>query len=86
VFPQENSSHPLRWKAVHGPLTRIVVAVVLVYGAVAVAEVTVKSLRGVLSLDGALPATYYLAYLIVSMLSSLTSSTEPMFASLRSES
>jgi membrane protease YdiL (CAAX protease family) len=68
VFPQKNSSHPSRWKAVLGPLTRIVVAVVLVYGAVAMAEVFVKSLRGVLSLGGAVPAVYYLTYLIVSVL------------------
>jgi len=68
MLPQENSIRPSRWKAVLGPLARIVVAVVLVYGAVAIAEVIVKSLRGVLSLDGAVPAVYYLAYLIVSVL------------------
>jgi membrane protease YdiL (CAAX protease family) len=68
VLPQETSIRPSRWKDVLGPLARIVVAVALVYGAVAVAEVVVKSLRGVLSLGGAVPAAYYLAYLIVSVL------------------
>src|SRR5215207_6292301 len=68
LLPQENSVRPSRWKAVLGPVARIVVAVVLVYGAVAVAEVIVKSLRGVLSLGRTLPAAYYLAYLIVSVL------------------
>src|SRR5215211_1581881 len=57
-----------RWKAVLFPLGRIVLAVLLVGGAVAVAEVLVKALKGALSLGGAVPAIYYTAYLIVSVL------------------
>jgi len=57
-----------RWKAVLFPLGRIVLAVLLVGGAVAVAEVLVKALKGTLSLGGAVPAIYYTAYLIVSVL------------------
>jgi membrane protease YdiL (CAAX protease family) len=45
-----------------------VLATVLVGGTVAVAQVVVKLLKGVLSLGGAVPALYYLAYLIVSVL------------------
>ena len=58
----------MRWKEILFPLGRIVLAVVLVGGSVAVAEVLVKSLEGVLSLDGAVPAIYYIAYLIVGVL------------------
>lgn len=57
-----------RWKAILGPLGRILLATILVGGAVAVAQVTVKLLQGVLSLGGAVPAFYYLAYLVVSVL------------------
>jgi uncharacterized protein len=57
-----------RWKAALLPLGRIVLAVLLVGGAVAVAQVVVKALKGVLSLGGFVPAVYYLAYLIVSVL------------------
>jgi len=68
VIAQQNDVHSCGWKAVLGPLARIVLAVVLVGGAVYAAEVVVKLLRGVLSLGGAVPAAYYLAYLIVSVL------------------
>ena len=68
VIDKPNDIRLRRWKAVLGPLARIVLAVVAVYAAVAIAEMVVKSLRGVLSLGGAVPATYYLAYLIVSVL------------------
>lgn len=47
---------------------RIVLASVLVLAAVAAAQVVVKLLKGVLSLAGAAPAVYYLAYLLVSVL------------------
>jgi len=57
-----------RWKAVLFPLGRVVLAVLLVGGAVAAAEFLVKALKGVLSLGGAAPAIYYAAYLIVSVL------------------
>jgi membrane protease YdiL (CAAX protease family) len=57
-----------RWKEILFPLGRIVLAVVLVGGSVAVAEVLVKSLEGVLSLGGAVPAIYYIAYLVVGVL------------------
>ena len=57
-----------RWRAFLGPLARIVLAAVLVGAAVAAAQVVVKLLRGVLSLGGTVPAVYYLAYLIVSVL------------------
>ena len=59
---------PVRWRALLGPLGRIALAIVLVVGAVAVAQVAVKLLRGVLSFGGAVPAIYYAAYLIVSVL------------------
>jgi membrane protease YdiL (CAAX protease family) len=49
-------------------LGRIVLAAVLVVGAVAAAQVVVKLLKGVLSLGGALPALYYLVYLLTSVL------------------
>src|SRR5829696_3531769 len=58
----------VRWRALLGPLGRIVLAIVLVVGAVAVAQVAVKLLRGVLSFGGAVPAIYCVAYLIVSVL------------------
>jgi uncharacterized protein len=57
-----------RWRSIFGPLGRIVLATVLVGGSVAVAQLVVKLLQGVLSLGGAVPAIYYLAYLIVSVL------------------
>jgi len=57
-----------RWKAVLLPVGRIVLAILMVGGAVAVAQVVVKTLKGVLSLGGLVPAVYYLAYLIVSVL------------------
>ena len=53
-----------RWKAVLFPLGRVVLAVLLVGGAVAAAEFLVKALKGVLSLGGAVPAIYYAAYLL----------------------
>lgn len=56
-----------RWKVILFPLGRIVLAVLLVGGAVAVAQLVVKALEGVLSLGGVAPAVYYLAYLIVSV-------------------
>jgi hypothetical protein len=43
-------------------------AAVLVGGSVAVAQVVVKPLQGVLSLGGAMLALYFLAYLTVSVL------------------
>jgi uncharacterized protein len=57
-----------RWKAFLFPLGRVVLAVLLVGGAVYAAEVVVKALEGVLSFGGAVPAFYYLAYLIVGVL------------------
>ena len=57
-----------RWRSIFGPLGRIVLATVLVGGSVAGAQIVVKLLQGVLSLGGAVPAIYYLAYLIVSVL------------------
>jgi membrane protease YdiL (CAAX protease family) len=57
-----------RWRSVFGPLGRILLATVLVGGSVAGAQVVVKLLQGVLSLGGAVPALYYLAYLTVSVL------------------
>ena len=64
----QRSVRPGPWRSVFGPLGRIVLATVLVGGSVAVAQVVVKLLRGVLSLGGAVPAFYYVAYLIVSVL------------------
>ena len=57
-----------RSKIVLLPLGRIVLAVLLVGGAVAVAQIVVKTLKGVLSFGGAVPAVYYIAYLIASIL------------------
>ena len=57
-----------RWKSIMGPVVRIVFATFLVGVAVAVSQVAVKLLRDALSLGGAVPAAYYLAYLIVSVL------------------
>jgi membrane protease YdiL (CAAX protease family) len=57
-----------RWKAVLGPVGRILLATVLVGGAVAAAQVVVKLLRGVLSLGEAVPALYYLAYPLISVI------------------
>src|SRR5919202_5808385 len=68
VIDKPNDIRSRRWNAVLVPLARIVLAMVVVYGAVALAEMVVKSLRGVLSLGSAVPAAYYLAYLIVSVL------------------
>ncbi len=51
-----------------GPVVRIVFAVFLVGGAVAAAQVAAKLLRDVLSPGGAVPAAYYLVYLIFSVL------------------
>jgi membrane protease YdiL (CAAX protease family) len=65
---QQNNANASGWKAFLGPLGRIVLAAVLVVAAVAAAQVVVKLLRGVLSLGGAMPALYYIAYLIVSVL------------------
>lgn len=55
------------WKGALLPLGRILLAILMVGGAVAVAQVVVKALEGVLSLGGLVPAVYYLAYLIVSV-------------------
>ena len=57
-----------RLRAALLPLGRIVLGVLLVGGSVAVAQLVVKALEGVLSLGGALPAIYYLVYLIVGVL------------------
>jgi membrane protease YdiL (CAAX protease family) len=57
-----------RWKSIMGPVVRIVFATFLVGVAVAVSQVAVKLLRDALSLGGAVPAAYYLVYLIVSVL------------------
>ncbi|MBA2712529.1 MAG: hypothetical protein H0U55_03115, partial [Rubrobacteraceae bacterium] len=48
-----------RWRTILGSLGRIVLATVLVGGAVAASQVAVKLLKGVLSLGGAAPAVYY---------------------------
>jgi hypothetical protein len=56
------------WKSVMGPVARIVLAVLMVGGGVAIAQVVVKTLKGALSLGGLVPAVYYLVYLIVSVL------------------
>ena len=65
---QQNNVRASGWKSLIGPLGRIVLAAVLVVGAVAAAQVVVKLLKGVLSLGGALPALYYLVYLLTSVL------------------
>jgi len=57
-----------RWKTITGSVVKIVLAVLLVGGAVAVAQVAVKLLRVVLSVGNTVPAFYYLAYLVVSVL------------------
>ena len=57
-----------RWRAILFPLGRIALAVLLVGGAVYATELTVKALEGVLSLGGAVPALYYLAYLLAGVL------------------
>ena len=58
----------MRWKTLLSPLGRIALAVLLVGGSVAVAQVAVKALEGVLSLGGVAPAIYYIAYLIARVL------------------
>lgn len=65
---QQNNVRASGWKSFLGPLGRIVLAAVLVVGAVAAVQVVVKLLKGVLSLGGSLPALYYLAYLLASVL------------------
>ena len=65
---QQNNHHASGWKTFLGPLGRIVLASVLVLAAVAAAQAGVKLLKGVLSLGGAVPAVYYLAYLLASVL------------------
>ena len=65
---QQNNVHASGWKGFLGPLGRIVLAAVLVVAAVAAAQVVVKLLKGVLSLGGAVPALYYLVYLLASVL------------------
>ena len=65
---QQNNVRASGWKSFLGPLGRIVLATVLVVGAVAAVQVVVKLLEGVLSLGGAVPALYYLAYLLTSVL------------------
>ena len=65
---QQNNVRASGWKAFLGPLGRIVLASVLVLAAVAAAQVVVKLLQGVLSLGGVVPALYYLAYLLASVL------------------
>jgi len=57
-----------RWRAILFPLGRIALVVLLVGGAVYATELTVKALEGVLSLGGAVPALYYLAYLLAGVL------------------
>jgi hypothetical protein len=69
VSGQHNSNvRASGWKSFLGPLGRIVLAAVLVVAAVAAVQVVEKLLRGVLSLGGAVPALYYLAYLLASLL------------------
>jgi hypothetical protein len=68
VSGQQNNLRASGWKSFLGPLGRIVLAAVLVIGAVAAVQVVVKMLKGVFSLGGALPALYYLAYLLASVL------------------
>ncbi len=65
---QQNIVRASWWKALLGPLGRIVLATLLVLAAVAAAQVAVKLLKGMLSLGGAAPALYYLVYLLVSVL------------------
>lgn len=56
------------WKVIRLSPVRIVLAIVAVGGAVAVAQLLVKALEGVLSLGNNVPGLYYAAYLIVSVL------------------
>jgi membrane protease YdiL (CAAX protease family) len=65
---QDSSVNASGWRAFLGPLGRIVLASVLVLVAVAATQVVVKLLEGVLSLGGAVPALYYLLYLLASVL------------------
>ena len=65
---QQSNVRASGWKSFLRPLGRIVLAAVLVVGAVAAVQVVVKLLKGVLSLGGAVPALYYLAYLLASVL------------------
>jgi len=65
---QQNNIRANGWKGFLGPLGRIVLASVLVVAAVAAAQVVVKQLKSVLSLGGAVPALYYLVYLLASVL------------------
>ena len=65
---QQNNVPASGWKGFLGPLGRIVLAAVLVVAAVAATQVVVKLLKGVLSLGGAVPALYYLVYLLASVL------------------
>ena len=64
---QQNNVRANGWKGFLGPLGRIVLASVLVVAAVAAAQVVVKQLKSVLSLGGAVPALYYLVYLLASV-------------------
>jgi hypothetical protein len=68
VSGQQYNVRASGWKSFLRPLGRIVLAVVLVVGAVAAVQVVVKLLKGVLSLGCAVPALYYLAYLLASVL------------------
>jgi CAAX protease family protein len=68
---EEGNRDPLmtmRWKTILSPLGRIALAVLMVGGSVAAAQVVVKALEGALSLGGVAPAIYYIAYLIASVL------------------
>jgi hypothetical protein len=58
----------MRWKTILILPVRIALAVLLVGGSVAVAQVVVNTLEGVLSLGGVAPAIYYIAYLTASVL------------------
>ena len=68
---EEGNRDPLmtmRWKTILFTLGRIALAVLLVGGSVAVAQVVVKALEGVLSLGGVAPDIYFIAYLTASVL------------------
>jgi membrane protease YdiL (CAAX protease family) len=67
VSDRQNDVRASGWKAFLGPLGMIVLAAAFLVAAVAAAQV-VKLLWGVLSLGGAVPALYYLAYLVASVL------------------
>jgi membrane protease YdiL (CAAX protease family) len=56
------------WKVALRPLMRMALAILLVGGAVGMAQVVVKVLKNVLSFGGNAPALYYLVYLISSVL------------------